>query len=192
MDDETYWREEVDKARRGQLELVRRAATGWSALFAAVLGVFGTVSFAGGLTGVEDLGGSSEWVIRAVTVVAALLALAATVLAGVAAGPKPEPSASEDWHDMRDATTALAWRSLALLKAAKWCGAGAAALVFLGSAYVVLAGKAEAEPEAPTVLVVVDGTVACGALSESDDGSLTVDGHALTGVDQVQVVPTCP
>src|SRR4051794_27492384 len=53
--EETYWRDQVVAARHGQLEMVRKAATGWSALFGGLLGIFGTVAFAGGLPTMEDL-----------------------------------------------------------------------------------------------------------------------------------------
>ena len=101
--DEAYWREEVIKAQRDELESTRKAATAWAGLFGAVLGVFGTVTFAGGLTALDDLNEDWQPLVKGATLAAAALALGATLLAGAAAGPSAKTTSDSSWTGRRDA-----------------------------------------------------------------------------------------
>jgi hypothetical protein len=53
-----YWDAKATDLRRTQLSTVQGAATKWATLLTAVLGVFGTVAFAGGLTTLDKLPGA--------------------------------------------------------------------------------------------------------------------------------------
>ncbi len=61
--EDEYWAAKLTEARRGQLDTVRKAATNWSALFTAVLGVFTAVTFASGVPGLDELEAGSRLVV---------------------------------------------------------------------------------------------------------------------------------
>ncbi len=192
-EDDDYWKGEVAKIRRTQLDVVRKSATGWSALFAAVLGVFGSVTFVGGLTGVDELPESLAGDVRVAIVVAAGLALLATVLAGLAANSLPSVTSDLTFQKLRDDTKDKATSARSLLRWALLCAAGAGVIVTVGSGAVVLAEKEESAPTAPSVVVVVDGKAACGRLTEDADGQLSVEGIGLGDAGaSFTVVSACP
>ncbi|SNR66848.1 hypothetical protein [Blastococcus mobilis] len=192
-EDDDYWKGEVTKARRTQLDVVRKSATGWSALFAAVLGVFGSVTFVGGLTGVDELPESLAGDVRVAIVVAAGLALLATVLAGLAANSLPSVTSDLTFQKLRDDTKNKATSARRLLRWALLCAAGAAVIVTVGSAVVVLSEKEQDAVTAPSAVVVVDGKAVCGPLTEDADGQLSVDGIALGDAGaSFTVVSSCP
>lgn len=192
-ENEKYWREEVKKSTRGELETVRKAAVGWSTLFAAALGIYGTVTFAGGLTGLDDLDETYRPLVIGATIVAAGFALAATILAGLAAGPSASKSDSEAWQDFENSNRTMASTAFLQLRLAKIGGLIAAATVLVGATFTLVVGPAEEAPKVQRVLVVAGDTVVCGPLTRSESG-LAVEGLPLKNrpINQVQVVDSCP
>ena len=188
-DEVEFWKQQVLTRNRDQLATVAKAATAWSALFTGVLGVFSTVAFAGGLTAVDRLAGPWAGVVKAATLLAVALALAATVLAGLASGASVSVTNDSTWDGQRDWVKTQATRAFGRLRLAKRFGAAAGAVLLVGSTVVLLAG--EAGPGAPTVVVVVDGRAVCGPLTATGNG-LAVDGTGLTKVSSVTVVDACP
>lgn len=193
LTEEEFWRQQVLEGRRTQLEAVRKAATSWSELFAAVLSLFGTVTFAGGLASLEDLEEGLQTPVKLATLAAALLMLSATVLAGLASGHSAATTSDNTWQGMRTSTNKRADRAREFLSYAKICGLGAGVIVLLGSAVILLAGEAAAPAKtAPTVVAIVDGEAVCGALKAGSDGALMVDDVPLRSVSTVEVVDACP
>ena len=184
-----FWKQQVLTRNRDQLATVSKAATAWSALFTAVLGVFSTAAFAGGLTAVDRLEGPWAGVVKGATLLAVLLALAATVFAGLASGASASVTNDSTWDGQRDWVKSQATRAFERLQLAKRFGVAAGSVVLLGSAGVLLAG--EADPQAPTVVVVVGGRALCGPLTTTGNG-LAVGGTALTTVTSLTVVEACP
>lgn len=188
-DDVEFWKQQVQTRNRDQLTTVTKAATAWSALFAGVLAVFGTVAFAGGLTAVDRVEAPWGSVAKAVTLVAVVLALVATVLAGLASGASVSVTNDNTWDGQRDWVKSQATRAFTRLRLAKRFGGAAGALLLVGSTVVLLAG--EAVPSVPTVVVVVDGRAVCGPLTSTGAG-LAVGGTALAKVSSLTVVAACP
>ena len=188
-DEVEFWKQQVLTRNRDQLSTVSRAATAWSALFTGVLGVFSTVAFTGGLTAVDRLADPWAGLVKAATLVAVVLALLATVLAGLASGASVSATNDSTWNGQRDWVKTQATTAYARLGAAKKLGTAAGVVVLLGSAGVLLAG--EAAPTAPTVVVVVGGRALCGPLLARGDG-LAVGGTELAKVSSLTVVEACP
>ncbi len=191
--DDDFWKGQVVAARRNQLEVIRKAATGWAALFTAVLGVFGSVTFVGGLSGLNDLADPLATNLRWAILVAALLTLAATLLTGFVANSIPRVTSDLDAGTLRDDTKNKARRGRKLLRASMYCAAAAGVIVTIGSAVALFAEKKSSASEAPTVVAVVDGMATCGALTADDRGVASVSGTPLDdGVESLTVVDACP
>jgi hypothetical protein len=187
-----YWDAKATELRRGQLATIQATATKWSALVTALLGVFSTVAFAGGLTTVDKLADPWDTVVRAATSVAAAAAVAGIFCLARAAGgltltELPGVSATA----VRDRNTTNVSRALTWLRAGQAAALTAAVLVLAGSGAVLWKSKAATGP--PAVLAVVGNDAVCGPLSVRDDGSLLIGDTPLTGkVKTLVVVPTCP
>ena len=190
--DDEYWTEQIDATRRGQLDTVKKAAAGWTTLFTATLGIFGTVSFASGFTGLSDLEPTTKLIVRILIVVAALLMLAATLLAGFAANTFPKHTNDLNVDDFRDASKTRAELSLTLLRLALIAGVATAAVVLAGSFLVLFSDKASAPDAGTSAIVTFDDGAVCGVLEIDDQGSLTLDGRELDGVRSFTIVDECP
>jgi hypothetical protein len=185
-----YWKDQVLKGIRGELETVQKAAAAWAALFTAVLGVFSAVTFAGGLTALDDLPAVWRPWIKGGTILAAVATLIAILYASKAAGTTPKRTNDTTWDGFRGDSEAAAQRALMDLGYAKKAGLAAAALVLAGSSAVLLVGPADAPIQVPTVVAVVNGQVVCGRLEGGTP--LRVGTTPLTNVTNLTVVPGCP
>jgi hypothetical protein len=190
----TYWNAKNEELRRTQLETVQQAAAGWATLFAALLGVFGTVAFAGGLTTLDKLGSPWDAVARVLTAAAAVLGAVATYLAATAShslSPKQQNELDADSLRVRSGTAAA--KSHQALAWAKGTGFAAVLLVLGGSGLVLFLGEGDGPGDPPTAVVVIDGRAVCGRLQASADGGLRVAGETLDeDVTGVTVVAACP
>lgn len=190
--EDEYWALKLTEARHGQLETVRKAATNWSTLFTAVLGVFSAVTFASGLPGLDELGGTPRLIVRCAIGVAAIAALVATLLAGWAANSIPKVTNDLSIATFQSTTKKTAVSALNRVRWSMGCGAVAAVVVVAGSLLMLFAEKS-AKPESTTnVITVVDGKAYCGAPNASADGSLTVGGVPLSLATSITVVSVCP
>jgi hypothetical protein len=188
--EEVYWRGRVASAQHDELETVRKGAAAWTTLFTAVIGVFGTVAFASGLPALDDLDEKLQDPVKWATIAAGVLALVATVMAGIAAGPSLKKSSDSSWQGMRTRTRDSARTALTLLNIAKILGGVAAAIVFVGSVVIFLSG--EAPGSAPKLVAVVNGTAVCGPLGTASDGAAKVGSTPLAGASYIVVVTRCP
>lgn len=190
--DDDYWREQVGIARRTQLTVVRDAAKAWAGVFSGILGLFGTVTFVGGLNGLDDLAAKDQEWIRFAIVVAAISLLVATVLSALASNAIPVVADKMTGDGFRDRSKELARRSLRFFRVSMVFALIAASIVIFGSGYILFTSTAEdAEHKPPKVVAVIDGTAYCGPLSLAD-GILAVDGKALKSVTLLTPVDTCP
>jgi hypothetical protein len=189
-----YWDGQVTELRHHQLATVQSAATGWKTLFAALLGIFTTVAFAGGLTTVDKLASPWDTLVKGATLVAVVCAAAATYWANKASqGLSPGAAAELDADSIRDRSDQAANASLVDLNKAKVAGVLAVVIVLAGSAAVLLLGPAPTPSVAPTAVVIVNGRAVCGKLTRAADRSLMIDGTGLgTGVSGFTVVSKCP
>lgn len=188
MDEVEYWKAQVQTRNRDRLTTVTRAATAWSGVFAGLLTLFAAVTFAGGLTPVDALPGPWSGVVRTLTVLALVAALASTVLTGMASGAAVSTTNDSTWDGQRDWVATQAATAYARLRLGKAVGLVAVVLVALLTVVTVVARPADT---APTVVVVVDGAARCGELQRRGD-ALTVGGVALTQVTSLTVVDGCP
>lgn len=195
-DDEwTYWDTKLTELRRCELETVHNAAKAWSTLFAGVLGLFGTVAFAGGLTTIDDLPGSAATVAKVLTLGAFGAALVATVAAAFASNSMTVKSDASltTGKALRQRAHEAAQEGLERLKLARWAGLVAAACVVVGSVLILVVGKAEPAKSPPTAVVVIDGRAVCGKLERAESGDLAIGGTPLKGnVVAFSVVAACP
>lgn len=189
-----HWDAKLIELRHGQLKTVQDAAAGWAKLFAAVLGIYGTVAFAGGLTSLDKLAAPFDTIARIATFLAAVAALLATWWATLASQDlEPEERAATDANSLRAATEVAVRSSLRDLRKAKKAGYAAAAIVLAGSTMILWQQEAESPAKPPKVLAIVAGEAVCGPLARADDGSLEVDETPLAGeVQNVTVVAACP
>jgi hypothetical protein len=190
QEEDEYWEGKITEARRGQLETVRKAAASWSTLFTAVLGVFTTVTFASGLTGLNDLSTETRNLVRGGIAVAVIATLTATVLAGAAANslPRKYDDLTVDTYKARykkQATTALTRLRLSML-----FGVLAAIVVVAGSFVVLFAEKAPVKPQ--PIIASVSGKTYCGTPVVQPDGSLSIGDIPLNGATSLTVVTKCP
>lgn len=191
-DEDEFWASKILDARHSQLDTVRKAAAGWSALFTAVLGVFGTVTFASGLGGLDDLTDGTRNVVKTAIAIAALAALAATILAGSVANSMPRVTNDLTVSSFQAETKRRAVSALRRLRWAMNLGALAAAVVITGSLVVLFAAKSSTEDKLPTLVAVVDGKTYCGTPAWSTDGTLSLSGVSLNGTTSLIIVPACP
>lgn len=189
--DDDYWKEQADTARRTQLTTVRTAAKAWSGVFAGILGLFGTVTFVGGLNGLGDLPADEQNLVRWAIVIAAGALLIATVTSAFASNAMPKVESNLTGDSLRDRSKTLATRSLRLFRVSMGFALAAAIIVTAGSCYILFSEKSSADPKPPTVVAVVDGVAHCGPL-EADGARLAVGGQPLSDVTSITVVDACP
>lgn len=188
----TYWDEKATELRRTQIATVQSAAAKWSALLTALLGLFGTVAFAGGLTTIDKLSDPFDLIARIMTTLAAVCAVRAIWLltkagGGLSLSKMPGINAAS----VRDHYTTGTTTSINRLAEGKTWAIGAGALVLAGSLMVLWAGERSDPAKAPSVVGIVDGKLVCGKLTKNDSGNIAIGGT--TGeVTQVTPVTTCP
>ncbi len=200
--DYAYWEGEFDKRRREQLQTVRTAATNWSKTLAGLLGLFGTVTFAGGLTTIDKLPKDRNLAlipadtlvgdIKVLVVVAFALSAVAFALTTLAAGEIfPSTRKADSPTKLRDRSITGAGRALGLLRVGQGFGAAAAVVVLAGSLVMFLTPGKDSSSDPPTVIAVTSAGVFCGKL-EGTPEALTVAGQALTRGSGITVVDACP
>ncbi len=192
QEEDEYWAEEIANARRTQLDTVKKAAAGWTALFSAVLAVFGSVTFASGLTGLDDLASTTKAVVRVGIAVAAGATLLATLLAGAVTARVPNVSNVLTVDAFREDRKSQAERGLRLLKVSIFFGVVAAIAVTAGSLTVLFADRASAPSTPSAVVAVVDGKAVCGPPEKKPGSVLVVDGVQLNGATSIVPVASCP
>lgn len=188
-----YWDSRATELRRGQLGTVQSSATKWAALMTALLGIFGTVAFAGGLTTLDKLPNPWVGIAKVLTLVAAASAITAIVFLGVAAGGLLVSRHGGFTPELvRDMNTVEASGALNWLRRGQMAAVLAAALVIVGSGIVLWVGEKPSNPEIPKVVAVVNGNAICGSLARMRNGELAVGSTTLAHATSVTVVGSCP
>jgi hypothetical protein len=190
--EDDFWKAKILEARHDQLDTVRKAAASWATLFTAVLGVFGTVTFTTGLTGLDDLADDTKNLARAAIVGAAVLALVATLLFASAANSMPSKTSNLTVTEFQERYKRLAKSALTRLHIAMGAGAAAAVVVILGSVIVLYADKTSAPPKVPSIIAVIDGKTYCGVPAASKDGTLNISDAPAGKATLLTVVAACP
>jgi hypothetical protein len=186
------WKEKLDKLQSGGLETNQSAGTGWSTMLGAVLGVFGTVAFVGGLPTLDKLAEPWRQIAKIATLVAFVLLLLATIYANLAARSMTARRLTITTPDELKSSSELAAKASAEdLRWAKRFGTLAALLILGSTVALFWIGEAPKPSEPPTLLVSANGTSACGKL-ESSNGGLVVDELPLTDLTDALVVTKCP
>ncbi len=189
-DEAAYYEARLDELRRGQLRTVQASAGRWSALMTGVLGVFGTVAFAGGLSTVDKLDGPYDVVAKVLTTLAAATAVAAVVyLARASGGLRLDDLAFPSGRALMNREVRLAAEARALLRTGRWFAAATGALVLAGSVLVLWAPVAAPGPS--KVLVRFPDGAVCGAPARVG-GQLTVGGRPLRDAVEIVPVEACP
>jgi hypothetical protein len=185
-----YWDDEATKLRRSQLKTVQTSATKWSALLTALLGVFGTVAFAGGLSSIDEL--KSPWATTAkiITTVAAGLAVIAIVCMSYAAGGlRLTAIGSLGGPFLKRRSTALTHKSLILLNLGRICAVLSAAAVLAGSFMVLWAPTADAP--ASRVIARFQNASYCGRPTKVAN-ELQLGGRKLSEAVEIIPIAACP
>ncbi|WP_216638719.1 hypothetical protein [Mycobacterium asiaticum] len=187
QDDDDYWQERLRDLSRNQLDTVRKAGAAWSAVFSAVLGLFGTVVFVGGLAGLDEVSSGKQSFIRWAIATALVCALLATGFSGSIGFP--EILKNQTTEHIRDLTIQRARTALCRLRWAVFFGALAGLTILVATVTVLFSDKA---PTPLHVITTFKGSLICGVLQKAEDNSLTVDGMRLTEPRSITVVSSCP
>jgi hypothetical protein len=187
-----YWDKKATELRRGQLTTVQTSATKWSALLAALLGVFSAVAFAGGLTTIDKLPDLWAPIVRGITTLAVLTDIGGIAALSMAAGgllvARRSGLTATSVQEMYTAGTGTALR---WLTTGRVFALVTAVLVLAGSGIVLWAPERSDPPKAPNVLVVVNGHAVCGRLSGTP-GAWKVGDEPLSGqITSMTVVASC-
>ena len=190
----TYWDTKATELRRTQLATVQTAATKWAALLTALLGVFGAVAFAGGLTTIDKLGSPYAIIAKLLTTLAAIAAILAVYLfAQAAGGLTPRVAHGIGAASVRQMNTVASRNVMKTLKWGKRFAVSAAVLVLGGSALVLWVGDKTVSVVPPAMVAVVDGRLICGELTKQPDGTVLVGDHRITrSITQIVSVGKCP
>lgn len=192
-EEDEYWQLKINDLGRGRLATVRDSASKWAALISALLGIFAVVAFTGALPTLDKLDSDLAPGIKALVVVALVLAVSATALLACASGDLfPTTLVAPSPGQLKDVFDDEADRAKTFLKWGRRFGMTAALLVVVGSALIFVVGEASTAKTPPTVLAVVNGKAICGKLDKTA-GALRVDDTDLSsGVTSFVVVDTCP
>jgi hypothetical protein len=187
-----YWDKQATDLRRSQLKTVQTSATKWSTLLTALLGVFGTVAFAGGLSSLDDLEPPWAGVAKSMTTIAAGLAIVAIVCLSYAAGGLRLTAVSAlSGPLLKRRNTDLAGSSLALLDLGRLCAVLAGLAVLAGSFMVLWAPTSE--PRASRVIARFDDVSYCGRPTKAPiDNDLLIGGRKLSEATEIISVAACP
>lgn len=189
-DEAAYYEDRLDELRRGQLKTVQTSAGRWSALMTAVLGVFGTVAFAGGLSTVDQLAAPYDVIAKAVTTLAAATAVTAVVfLARAAGGLRLDDLVFPSGRTLMNREARLAVEARTRLRTGQRFAVATGALVLAGSGLVLWCPTAAPGP--PQLLVRFPDGAVCGAPAWVG-GQLTVAGRALRDALETVPVTACP
>jgi hypothetical protein len=185
-----YWREKLETTQREQLQTVAKAATAWTALLTSLLGVFGLVSFAGGLTALNDLPAQWQPWVKGMVALAAVLVAWATVSAARASQTlSPVIREGDDVNKFKAEEEQRATKGLDLLGDVKWSASIAALVVLAGSLIVLVVGPAS--PPAQKFVAIVDGVATCGELQRQGEG-FSIGTTTLDSGVTFMVVASCP
>lgn len=192
QEEDDFWTGKILEAQQNQLETVRKAGTAWSALFTAVLGVFITVTFASGLTGLNGLSEPVQTICRVGVVIAAIAIFIAATLAGSVANSNPRLTNDLTIDSYRADSKSRAIRALNRLHLSMLFGVLAAVVIISNSLIVLFAHKAESENTPLSAVVVMKGEAYCGVLMTTSDGSLAIGKMPVKGATSLTIVERCP
>jgi hypothetical protein len=179
----------LDTLRRGQLKAVQSTATKWSALMGALLGVFGTVAFAGGLTTVDKLPSPADYIVKGLTTAAAIGAvLAVWFLTRAAGGLHLTDLEQPNGRTLMAREAKLIKDSRAGLRIGKAFALATAGLVLAGS--IVVLWTPEKSPDPKFLARFGDGAT-CGTLHRTG-AKLTVGGRDVHDAAEIVPVAACP
>jgi hypothetical protein len=188
-DEIAYWESRVEQLRRGQLKAVQASATKWSALMAGLLGVFGTVAFAGGLTTVDKLPSPADLIVKAITTLAAVTAvLGISFLARAAGGLTLTDMALPNGKDLQAREQELVGKARGNVSRGRILALVTAGLVLAGSVVVLWTPEEESDPK---YLVRFTDGASCGTLDQQR-GRLLRNGRDLREAVEVIPVTACP
>jgi len=191
QEDDEYWSGRILDARRNQLESVRKASAAWAGIFAAVLGVFGSVTFVTGLASLSELTPGVRVTVRIFIAGATGCTLAATILSALASNSLPRVSGNLSVDHFRAEMKSRAQTALYRMRIAMALGAVAASLVVLGSLIVLFSNDPQ-RPSVQPIMVIIHGDVYCGVPAVGNNQYLRLGSRNLTGVTSMMAVPACP
>jgi hypothetical protein len=189
----TYWDGKATELRRTQLTTVQTSATKWSTLLTAILGVFGTVAFAGGLTTIDKLADPYPSIAKVVTTSAALVAVIGIYLLTKAGGGLTlAVEQGITATSLRNRYTTGSEVSMRLLAWGKRCAVIVALLVLGGSLLVLWVGEKEEVTTPPSVVGIVEGELVCGILEDLPGAEVSIAGEPQGAISEVDTITTCP
>jgi hypothetical protein len=197
--DQRRWEKEAQDLQHAGLAKARESAAGWEKSIAGLLGVFSIVAFIKGPQALSDLNDSAAVAVAILVLVAATLAIAATVCAAVAAQGVPTWLDRLDGSALRKSTRDASHTVIVLLWVSRGLALGAAICVLAGMTVAWLSSTTRTAKASPQRFVVVnsEGGVSCGilelargAVSVSPDGK--APGIPVGMVRQIVPVSSCP
>jgi hypothetical protein len=194
------WAQRADELEYNALSRVRSTAEKWTASLGAILGLGGTVLLVKGREDISTLETTYQVLVGVVLLAALGVALAATVVGGLAAQGTPRNVRWPSGTKLRRWEREQALSAIGRLRTSRVLAIVAVGLIVVAVGLTWF-GEAESTSKPPTVVVLQEsGSVLCGRLVAGETAGAvqlsTTDGGAtaLQGGDVVSVVPVsgCP
>jgi hypothetical protein len=169
-----YWDDKAVELSHGQRETVAATAAKWKALQTAVIAVFATVTFAGGLTTLDKLDEPYHWIALGITLAAVASALAAVWLLSAAGGGLYTKVATQplDGLDLKRQWADEAKRTNTHLRRGQLATAVTIGLFVVGAVLVLVVGPSTGSQN--YIATFTGKAPAYGTLSVSKDGTITI------------------
>jgi hypothetical protein len=196
--DDMKWEQEAADLRHKSLETVRDVAGRWMGSIATVLGIVSTVLFVEGPDKLKDLTHTNPRIVVALSLGAAVAAIAGLVAAIYAAQGMPRWVHHMNGLRLKKLTQDKTQKAVVALKASRIAIALALALLLAGTFYILFAETSASTPATTQVkaIVVTSAGAFCGRLVEGASGRVTlVAGTAQVSLDSassVTIVTACP
>lgn len=193
--EDALWEEAAGEMRLGALSRTRIAAEKWGQVVAALVAVFGAVSFVKGPDVIPGLSSAKGSIAVGLLALAGLEVLVATLLAGIAAHGIPQATSQLDGYVLKQWSRAQAVRARRLLRWSRFLGLAGGVTVLFGGIFVSVAHlQSSATVNGEVYVVIGPSGVGCGPLQlgAGTPPVLSIDGVPLINAVQVEKVSTCP
>lgn len=181
--------DELVAAERAALAALRTDAAAWTKLTGALVGIFGTAAFVGGLPTFEDLDSVQKLIAKILTVAALIVLMLATISGAIAERNAPQELPAMSPNDLQRHLANKKPKVKRWILTTKILGFLGVLVIIGGSLWFVF-DEPTKETSPPKVLAVTPEGVVCGPLS-GEGTNLRVNDVSLDDATQIVVVEGC-